>query len=349
MTSDMADRATEVAVPDFAVPEARLITARSFLIDRAVPDCETILMPGYRVPGGVVRCGLTSGATLPEARRGSRWMRLLRRPSAPQTVPSGALYDARHLSPGNWSHFLNIHLPTLFIALDRLDIAPDDVTIILPADIPGYIRGACAIFGMETRATDGAVTGTVLQARPDPIGGLRAGWTMGLRETRAGDRLRTTIARTTTVGDPLPERVFLARQDTRRISNQKDIEALLQPRGFRTIYPETLSPVDQFRLFHEAREMVAVHGAGLAPLLYRPETAPPMRLVEILPTGHMTNVTRTMCAQAGIDWTGVRGRIAPGQVTGAYDLTRPIFNRHSLDDFTVDPVSVERALAGAGA
>lgn len=144
-------------------------------------------------------------------------------------------------------------------------------------------------------------------------------------------------------GAPLPARVLLARRKTRDLSNQAEVEAVLVPRGFRTIYPEDLSVADQFRLFNTAETIVGVHGAGLAPLLYRHPGAALRRVVELLPCGHMTDVYRSMSQQVGCGWIGVRGRIKPEYIRPAYALGRP-FTRYSLDSFEIDPVSLERAL-----
>lgn len=89
--------------------------------------------------------------------------------------------------------------------------------------------------------------------------------------------------------------------------------------------------------------MVAVHGAGMAPLLYVPPNGQLRQLVEILPIGHMTDVYRVIAQQVGIAWIGVRGRIKPGYVEAAYRLNER-FNAFSLDSFEVDVVALQQAL-----
>ena len=133
------------------------------------------------------------------------------------------------------------------------------------------------------------------------------------------------------------------RKDTRRLSNQPEIEALLTGCGYVTVYPETLDAAGQFALFHNAEEIVAVHGAGIAPLLYRQPDSRLRRLVEILPCGHMTDVYRVMSAQTGSSWIGVRGRIKPKYVEPAYQ-TGSTFTRYSLESFEADPVALSYAL-----
>ena len=57
----------------------------------------------------------------------------------------------------------------------------------------------------------------------------------------------------------------------------------------------------------------------------------------------MTDFFRLMAQQVGVSWTGVRGRLKPEYVAPAYREQR-VFKQFSLDNFEVDPVSLDRAL-----
>ena len=57
----------------------------------------------------------------------------------------------------------------------------------------------------------------------------------------------------------------------------------------------------------------------------------------------MTDFFRLMAQQVGVPWIGVRGRLKPGYVAPAYQEHR-VFKQFSLDNFEVDPVSLDRAL-----
>jgi capsular polysaccharide biosynthesis protein len=252
------------------------------------------------------------------------------------------IFDARRRTPGNWAHFLNNHLPILFRLCDHEGLDPSSMLVVTPADTPDYIAEAAALFGIGIERIDAPVEGQVLEYEVEPWTGLRAARAEWVRSAAVRDLLALRLAAAPPPADPLPRRVFLSRNDTRRISNEAEIETLLARHGFRTVYPEQLSAADQFRLFEQAEIMVAIHGAGLAPLLYRPEGGL-QQLVEILPCGHMTDVYRVMAEQVGCRWIGVRGRIKPAYVKAAYDLEAR-FNAFSLDSFEVDPVSLEKAL-----
>ena len=250
------------------------------------------------------------------------------------------LFDLRHHDPQNWAHFLNNHLPIVFRLCAETGIGRDEALLVTPEATPGYLHGAAALFGLELMPTDGPVEGEGIAFEMTPwtaIRTVRAEWVRAVAATEPG------VGSATGQGAPLPRRPFLARRDTRVIANMAEVEAVLSPRGYATVYPEDLSPADQLRLFREAEAMVAVHGAGLAPLLYVPPGGRLRQLVEILPVGHMTDVYRVMAGQVGVGWTGVRGRIKPAYVEAAYRLGER-FDAFSLDAFEVDPVALERAL-----
>jgi len=139
-------------------------------------------------------------------------------------------------------------------------------------------------------------------------------------------------------------RVFLVRRGTRRLVNEAEIAGHLAARGFVRLHAEDLAVADQFRLFQRAEAVVAIHGAALAPMLYRAPGAPPLALVELFPCGHVTDVWRAVAGQTGGRWVGVRGRLRPEHVRPAQDLSRP-FLRHSLQDFEADPAAIDRAFA----
>lgn len=330
-----------IALPSYRAGPGVLITARSYMIDRFVPDCEVVALPAKVVAGGTL-AWRQGAVALPAVAPKGRLGRLRARPAPPRRIDGRVLFDLRHHDPQNWAHFLNNHLPIVFRLLAETGTAAGDALLVLPGSSPAYLAAAAALFGLETLATDAAVAGPGATFEMTPwtaIRAVRADW------VRAAPAAASAVAAVQAPGaaPALPERVFLARRDTRVIANMAEVEACLGPRGYATVYAEDLSPADQLRLFLEARDMVAVHGAGLAPLLYVPADGRLRRLVEILPVGHMTDVYRVMAEQVGVDWIGVRGRLKPGYVAPAYRLGAR-FDAFSLDAFEVDPVALERAL-----
>lgn len=80
----------------------------------------------------------------------------------------------------------------------------------------------------------------------------------------------------------LPKRrIFLDRRPSyrRRLTNDVEVRALLERRGFEPVFAEDLSYADQVRLFGETALLVAIHGAGISNILFAP---PSLRMIEIL-------------------------------------------------------------------
>ena len=66
-------------------------------------------------------------------------------------------------------------------------------------------------------------------------------------------------------------RLYVSRghaRHTRRVENETELMAALEPLGFECIDPGALSPADQVRVFAEAAYIVGPHGAGLTNLAF---------------------------------------------------------------------------------
>jgi len=229
----------------------------------------------------------------------------------PGTVET-PMIDFRHNTPGNWAHFLNNHLPILFFACDQLGIDPHSVTIILPEGAADYIRHAAGLFGLKVLCTDAVLRGTAVDFAFEPliaVRSVRRDWVRIPWVTALVEGLR---------GPPVaPRRLFLYRHGTRSLENEAEIESFLAERGYEKVYPETLSVAEQFRLFETAEKVVAIHGAALAPMLYRTDLSPLRQIVELFPVGHIAIVYRAMAEQIGCRWIGVRGQIRPEHIRPA--------------------------------
>lgn len=327
------------------IPAGTLVTAQSYLIDRILPDCEIIALPQKEMQSGALTWTFGPVEACPPKRSEKKRLRALIGNGAVRTVEAVSddhwLIDLRPNSPANWAHFLNNHLPSLFALAEAAELDPGRALAILPSDVPGYIQKAAALFEIEVMLSDATVTGQGITYALDPWSALRtarAGWVQ-----LAAPQARVQAILAEAPEKPLPKKVFLTRKDTRTLLNSAEIETFLAARGFETVLPETLSPADQFRLFLGAEEIVAIHGAGLAPLLYCTPERGPKKFIELLPCGHMTDVYRVMAAQVGCAWIGVRGRIKPDYINHVYKTAGGPYVTHSLDAFEVDPVSLERA------
>lgn len=320
-----------------------LIAPPSYMQDRFDPECEHIVLARREVDYGVLRYQLAHGEAalhLPKGRLKKMMSSGRRRKT--RALADKVLFDFRLRTPENWAHFLNNHLPIFFALCDRLDLSWDETLILLPADMPAYVHAAAELFGLNVLASDDVVSGRCVQFEADPWVGIRSIRAQWVQNTR----VHAALTRATAGGDPLPRRVFLARRDTRQVSNGAEVEAFLARYGFVTLYAEDLCVADQFRLFREVEHITAIHGAALAPLLYRPDNSALRQVIEILPCGHMTDVYRVMAEQVGCAWIGVRGKIKPEYVKPAYNIGAG-FAAFSLDDFEVDLKTLELAFAMA--
>ncbi|MEL6957330.1 MAG: glycosyltransferase 61 family protein [Pseudomonadota bacterium] len=225
---------------------------------------------------------------------------------------------------------MNNHLPIVFKICELMALDPVDTCLVLPQRTPSYITKAAELFGFKFHLTDASLIGDGIDFKAEPWIGVRADRQNWVKSLHVQDVL-TALTPTANYGS----RIFLSRRDTRCATNASELELYLSGKGFRTIFPEELSPADQIFIFREAEIIVAIHGAGLAPLLYAQPGGALTQLIEILHAGHMTDVYRVMAQQVGVSWIGVQGRLKPEYIRDAYAFENP-FKTHSLDNFHVD-------------
>ena len=319
-----------------------MIAPRSYLMDRILPDHERIWMPATKTGGGEATLILGMQTFAPPQLGGLRAR--MRKLSPAQTLDdlSRPVIDLRPGHPENWAHFLNIHLTLLALAARELGVAPQEFQVLLPSKMPGYIQSLASVLKLDCLYTDAALTGFGVQFSFENGNNVRGMRCQLLLDPRISPVMMALESETLEQVDT-PPRLFLSRKDTRRLINETEIKAVLEPQGFKTIYMEDHSPAVQLRMLMQAEEVVAVHGAALAPLFYRKTSAPPIRLVELFPVGHLTNVYRApITAQSG-HWCGIRGYITAENLREIYQLNKP-YRKHSLDAFQVDPDALNLAL-----
>jgi len=305
-----------------------MIGANTFAIDRLVPDVERIWIPEHIHDfEGFVRFQLLDHATAPAIRRTSRKLRLRNKLRPPAAIDMGEriFFDTRYDDYFNWSHQANFYMSLALAARKWLG---KDITIVLPTAMPAITVDLYRLFNFDTIATDGPVTGRQCK------------WEVSHWETvNCGRKILVPDDQDFPTCDT-PKKLFISRRDYRTISNEAEVEAALP--GFTKVYTEDLSAAEQFALFQNATHVVAVHGAGLAPMQYRPRSAPPLRLVEIAPAGMVTRWFAIMCDQIGGRYIQVRGRFKPEYIHDLYG-SEP-YVKYTNDSFEVDPKSLKIAL-----
>ena len=133
---------------------------------------------------------------------------------------------------------------------------------------------------------------------------------------------------------PWGERIYVTRDRARRrrVANEAEVWAQLEPRGFVKLRAEELTWAEQINAFRQAKVVVGPHGAGLANLIFcRPGT----RVVELFNRAYVNGLYWRLAALRGLDYRPV---VAPGAEPLAQVTAR---NR---DDLVADVAELMRAV-----
>ena len=328
--------------PNRDYPASWVIASKSYLVDRIVPDLAWIQLPAFTRTGGEFT--LTMNAMAPARPTGrigikSRWKNLREEPII---FRHDLLVDLRVNAPQNWSLFHNANLPVLCKAASEYGFSIFDVGVLLPANTPGYIRRSANMFGLNFYCTDKEVPISTITFEPKYADLASDNGTDWLAPYKDELNLKRGSAPAES-----PKRYFLSRRKTRNIENEGEVIEFLTANGFETIYPEELSVAEQFAIFDRAEVIVAIHGAGMAPIMYRGTDSNLRLVVEICPVGHMVKNFRMRTIASGVDWIGVQGRIKKEYIPELYRFDR-YFLKYSLDSFELDLDSIRAALHEKG-
>lgn len=127
---------------------------------------------------------------------------------------------------------------------------------------------------------------------------------------------------------PPHRRLYVSRGDakrTRRVDNEAELVAALEPLGFEAVDPGALAPAEQVRAFAEAEYIVGPHGAGLTNLAF---AAPGAAVVELFARDYVNECFWALaCAVEGLRYRYLVGDGSP---------VRSRRNRGVASDITVD-------------
>ncbi|MEJ1341017.1 MAG: glycosyltransferase family 61 protein [Candidatus Sedimenticola sp. (ex Thyasira tokunagai)] len=321
-----------------------LIGPETYLIDRAVPGCEFIRLPNVRTLPGLLQLDISDKVTLCTSicmgRLASLRSFLKSRLFGRKILGEKYVIDLRMQAPENWAHAFTNHLPLSLLAKSLLEKEGiSDFILIFPADISEKILQLFVLSGFRVIASDDAIEAKQIALSVSPWISVR-----GERHSIIARGLRSSELASVLdqYNGPRYKKIFFARRDTRRLQNESQISKYLDTLGYKKFYPEDYSLIEQIALLSYADNIVAVHGAGLGPLIIRGAlNDQPFSLVEIFSPAHMTDVFRVMTCQLGGKWIGVRGRIWPSLVKYAY---MDGIEKCSLNDFYLDLKSLKIAL-----
>jgi capsular polysaccharide biosynthesis protein len=135
---------------------------------------------------------------------------------------------------------------------------------------------------------------------------------------------------------PVGDRLFISRKrgHRRRLANESEIESLLHRAGFKTVYLEDYSFVEQVGLFASASIIAAIHGSGLSNLVF---AGPGTKIIELFAPTYVNHCYQRIAKSMSFDYFELIGELkgAPGKSS-------------MEDDMWISPAALEEALARAG-
>lgn len=326
----------EIELPPFNVPEAFLFGPKSRLTDKWVPIVEKIVLPSTSTVRGKLSI-LVNANSIEKVNYSDEYLQVGKNSKDQQARMT---CDMRMHFPQNWAHTLTNHIPMAKIVTNvakRLNLPP--VIFILPKKLPQYCKDAFSIFGLEIVTSDKVFTENNITIKCDPWIAIR-----GIRHMIAeqyANLLSSIVA-----GTSISEKIYISRRDTRSILNENELFMYLDDLGFKRIYPEDYSVLEQLSLFRYAHNVVAISGAGLAPILWG-KSDENRKIVELFQPSNMTNVWRVVAEQKKWKWVGVRGKLWPSFCKHIYgEQKNP--NKYAFKNFEVCLDSVASAIYSVG-
>jgi hypothetical protein len=209
----------------------------------------------------------------------------------------------------NYAHWLQWHL-TKIALLQRHGIAQN---VLLPSggDIGGVVGASVEMLGL-TSSTE--VTMKVMQV--DELTVI----TMDSYRRSLLTGLRDGLAPAVCSAVPPHRRFFISRRAAtrRRLQNEDRCWQLLASRGYERVVMEDHPFRDQVALMREAAAVVALHGAGLANILWAPEGLQVMEIADVtFPNPQYYALAETL----GHDYWLLRGQAVGDLRPGQHDLS----------------------------
>jgi len=187
---------------------------------------------------------------------------------------AGSVAPLNYFCPHNYYHFLIDTLPRLAI-LKRMGIEPDAYIVDPYKPFQSQILTA---LGIQSKQIIAPHNGLMLQADELVIPSAAD----ALARTETGRLLKDALYRQSVPKKLNAPRLYVSRgkKASRRIRNENDFEGMLQRTGFTKVVMENHDLATQARLFEQANIVVAMHGAGLANLIF---AEPGTSVIELMP------------------------------------------------------------------
>lgn len=336
----------ELEIASYDAGRHWLVGPSSYLVDSALDACEEILLPTAKTTNGHLQFHVTKEKIISKSedmgRVGAYFEHILHilNFNKVESIQSKLVLDLRLKSPTNWAHAFTNHLPLALYIRRKISIEnPENILIIFPKNISTKIVDLFEASGFNVIASNKHVFGKKICFKLKPWISIRGLRHQMVREGLASTELYSKVISTKSISI---DKIFISRKDTRKLVNESEISRFLQDKGYTIIYLEDYTLFEQIALLSYAKKIVAIHGAGLGPLLLRSVfNHEKFDLVELFTPAHVTDCFRVMAIQLGGNWSGVRGRSWPNLMKLAY---RGNVKKFAMNDFFIDIKSLKIAL-----
>jgi hypothetical protein len=309
----------------FEVPESWIFAHPTRLTSAWQPRMLEIVRRGYTLSRPEIGVGVQQASSeVLGIRVPNRARRIYRKLAKPIRYEEHPILDARFETENNIAHLLTLVLPKI-LAFERFG---QKAAVVLRRKASRLGRNFFSTLNIPVLCTDRFVIGNLITT-DETVQGAFEGWYADLfRDLSFTGEVSAT-----------PARVFLARRGQRRIINEESIEDLLSKYGFRKVYFEDIPMGEQWSWLRNASAVVAVHGAGMAALLF---SRPDVKVVELFHPGFVNDIYRNMIAALGGQWCGVTGKITKDTVEKLDYSGNP--HAVAMDSFEVDIATLQCAL-----
>jgi len=178
----------------------------------------------------------------------------------------------------NYSHWVQSYLTRLDGIKRYQEETNNNVKIIVEKDPPSWVLGSLELFGFEDNIAFWDPT-EKLQVKQLVVPSIRRseewndkhGINHKVLSKNACEWVRKeAVARTNVNPSKFSDKIFISRADAerRQIKNREEVLDYLQKHGFESYKLTELSFPEQVALFSQANEIIGVHGAGLANIMF---------------------------------------------------------------------------------
>lgn len=243
--------------------------------------------------------------------------------SSPKIFPkiknyNGSIATLTTFSQSNYFHWLFDVIPKIHL-LDKSGLKPDKIYVEVKSK---FQIDTLQLIGYESEKIVNSSTSYLLSASqlfvpslPDYNVGNMPAWSCNF--------LRQTFLSCATQGSEVSEkkhrRVYISRADAkyRKITNELEIIQFLEKYEFSVVKLESMSFLDQVRLFRDVEIVVAPHGAGLSNLVFCTKQA---KVIEIFSPNYINGCFCNLSQQVELDYYCLIGE--GGERPKSYELYR---------------------------